>query len=221
MPHCRSARYGPHRFQSDSRDADSSSRCVSAFFGCEGRVIGVGSGKPHAIIPRLQGRLRRPFVQTMALLRGQPVRPQAMHASETSRSVGRADAAFCGSSSANHAMKRPIDAMSGRVTRPFSYKPLGVFCAIGGRNAVAEILGQRISGFFAWFMWRSVYLLRLPSSVAPRESRRRTGPGTSCSHATSSISRPIPPSASRVPTTVPVTSSSDRASRRSTSIRWR
>jgi NADH dehydrogenase len=53
--------------------------------------------------------------------------------------------------------------MSGRMTRPFSYKPLGVFCAIGGRNAVAEILGRRISGFFAWFLWRSVYLLKLPS----------------------------------------------------------
>src|SRR5262245_11693099 len=48
-------------------------------------------------------------------------------------------------------------------TQPFSYKPLGVFCAIGGRNAVAEILGHRISGFIAWFLWRSVYLFKLPS----------------------------------------------------------
>jgi NADH dehydrogenase len=56
-----------------------------------------------------------------------------------------------------------VRVIRGEVTRPFSYKPLGVFCAIGGRNAVAEILGHRISGFVAWFLWRSVYLFKLPS----------------------------------------------------------
>jgi len=56
-----------------------------------------------------------------------------------------------------------VRVMRGESTRPFTYKPLGVFCAIGGRNAVAEILGHRISGFIAWFLWRSVYLFKLPS----------------------------------------------------------
>jgi NADH dehydrogenase len=56
-----------------------------------------------------------------------------------------------------------VRVLRGEVTRPFAYKPLGVFCAIGGRNAVADILGHRISGFFAWFLWRSVYLFKLPS----------------------------------------------------------
>jgi NADH dehydrogenase len=56
-----------------------------------------------------------------------------------------------------------VRAMRGEPTRPFTYKPLGVFCAIGGRNAVADILGRRISGFIAWFLWRSVYLFKLPS----------------------------------------------------------
>jgi NADH dehydrogenase len=56
-----------------------------------------------------------------------------------------------------------VRVMRGEPTRPFAYKPLGVFCAIGGRNAVAELLGRRISGFVAWFLWRSVYLFKLPS----------------------------------------------------------
>jgi NADH dehydrogenase len=56
-----------------------------------------------------------------------------------------------------------VRAMRNEATRSFSYKPLGVFCAIGGRNAVAEILGRCISGFGAWFLWRSVYLFKLPS----------------------------------------------------------
>ena len=54
-------------------------------------------------------------------------------------------------------------AIAGDPTRPFSYKPLGVFCAIGGRHAVAEILGRRVSGFAAWFLWRAIYLFKLPS----------------------------------------------------------
>lgn len=48
-------------------------------------------------------------------------------------------------------------------TIPFSYKMLGQMCSIGGQNAVAEMMGMRISGFLAWFIWRGVYLLKLPS----------------------------------------------------------
>ncbi|MEX5214563.1 MAG: FAD-dependent oxidoreductase [Nitrospiraceae bacterium] len=48
-------------------------------------------------------------------------------------------------------------------TRPFFFKPLGQLCGIGERNAVAEILGVRLSGFPAWWLWRTVYLLKSPS----------------------------------------------------------
>ncbi|MCI0352086.1 MAG: FAD-dependent oxidoreductase, partial [Acidobacteriales bacterium] len=48
-------------------------------------------------------------------------------------------------------------------TRPFSYKMMGSLCSIGGHNAVAEMLGLRLSGFLAWFLWRGVYLMKLPS----------------------------------------------------------
>lgn len=51
----------------------------------------------------------------------------------------------------------------GNETKPFRYKMMGQLCAIGGHNAVAEIMGMRISGFPAWFLWRSVYLAKLPS----------------------------------------------------------
>jgi NADH dehydrogenase len=50
-----------------------------------------------------------------------------------------------------------------RPTERFSYKPLGVLCGIGERNAVAEILGIHLSGFPAWWLWRTVYLLKSPS----------------------------------------------------------
>jgi NADH dehydrogenase len=56
-----------------------------------------------------------------------------------------------------------VRVLHGQETHPFYFKPLGQLCSIGGHNAVAEILGMRISGFIAWFLWRSVYLLKLPS----------------------------------------------------------
>lgn len=53
--------------------------------------------------------------------------------------------------------------IDGEKTKPFSHKSLGSLCSIGGRDAVAEMLGLRISGFAAWFCWRGVYLMKLPS----------------------------------------------------------
>lgn len=46
--------------------------------------------------------------------------------------------------------------------RPFSYRPIGVLASLGRRSAVAEIGGMRFSGFFAWWLWRTVYLSKLP-----------------------------------------------------------
>lgn len=48
-------------------------------------------------------------------------------------------------------------------TRPFSFRVLGQLCSIGGHRAVAEMFGLRLSGFIAWFVWRGVYLFKLPS----------------------------------------------------------
>jgi NADH dehydrogenase len=56
-----------------------------------------------------------------------------------------------------------VRAMRGEATKPFYFKPLGMLCAIGGHNAVAEIMGLRLSGFFAWWLWRSIYLMKLPA----------------------------------------------------------
>src|SRR5262249_42647804 len=50
-----------------------------------------------------------------------------------------------------------------RPTQPFSFKNLGMLASLGNRTAVAEILGIRISGFFACILWRAIYLAKLPS----------------------------------------------------------
>lgn len=46
--------------------------------------------------------------------------------------------------------------------QPFTYKGLGEMATIGHRVAVADILGVNFSGFIAWWIWRSVYLAKLP-----------------------------------------------------------
>jgi NADH dehydrogenase len=44
----------------------------------------------------------------------------------------------------------------------FSYRPLGVLACLGRRSAVAEIWRFKFSGFFAWWLWRTIYLFKLP-----------------------------------------------------------
>lgn len=55
-----------------------------------------------------------------------------------------------------------VAALHGRRKKAFAYKPLGVLASLGRRSAVAEIRGFKFSGFFAWWLWRTVYLLKLP-----------------------------------------------------------
>ena len=42
---------------------------------------------------------------------------------------------------------------------------LGQLAAIGRQRGVASILGLQFSGFFAWLLWRSAYLIKLPSVI--------------------------------------------------------
>jgi NADH dehydrogenase len=50
----------------------------------------------------------------------------------------------------------------GRRPAPFRFRTIGTLVALGHRTAVAEIRGFKFSGLLAWFMWRTVYLSKLP-----------------------------------------------------------
>jgi NADH dehydrogenase len=56
-----------------------------------------------------------------------------------------------------------VRVLKGEPTQPFRFKVLGQLCSIGGYQAVAEMFGMRVSGFLAWFLWRGVYLFKLPT----------------------------------------------------------
>src|SRR5204862_4255402 len=45
---------------------------------------------------------------------------------------------------------------------PFTFTTLGLLAAIGRRTGVARIMGVNFSGFVAWWLWRTIYLMKLP-----------------------------------------------------------
>jgi NADH dehydrogenase len=46
--------------------------------------------------------------------------------------------------------------------KPFLFSTLGLLAPIGRRTGVANILGVNFSGFIAWWLWRTIYLMKLP-----------------------------------------------------------
>jgi NADH:ubiquinone reductase (H+-translocating) len=56
-----------------------------------------------------------------------------------------------------------VAALRGGAPQAFAFRGLGKMCSLGNRSAVAEIGGVKLSGFFAWFLWRTIYLMKLPS----------------------------------------------------------
>jgi NADH:ubiquinone reductase (H+-translocating) len=49
--------------------------------------------------------------------------------------------------------------------QPFRYRTMGMLASIGHHTGVASMFGIKFSGFIAWWMWRSVYLMKLPRIV--------------------------------------------------------
>ena len=63
----------------------------------------------------------------------------------------------------------------GTRKKAFSFNALGKMGSLGHRSAVAEVFGLKISGFLAWWLWRTVYLMKRsrPGDV----TLRTLGPG--------------------------------------------
>jgi NDH2 C-terminal domain len=70
---------------------------------------------------------------------------------------------------AQHGMREAVAAarniaraVVGEPLKPFQYKTIGMLASIGHHSRVAMLFGVKFSGFIAWWMWRSVYVLKLP-----------------------------------------------------------
>ncbi len=77
-----------------------------------------------------------------------------------------------------------VAAIRGGRRRSFSFTGLGKMGSLGHRSAVAELpFGIRVSGFAAWWLWRTVYLMKLPGwarriKVASAWTRRPKNTGS-------------------------------------------
>ena len=77
---------------------------------------------------------------------GEPSPPTAQHAIREGRCAAENIAAT----------------LRGSARRAFAFKALGKMGSLGHRSAVAEVFGLKLSGFLAWWLWRTVYLMKLP-----------------------------------------------------------
>ncbi len=55
-----------------------------------------------------------------------------------------------------------VATIRGGAKKRYDFRGLGKMGSLGHRSAVAEVFGVQISGFLAWWLWRTVYLMKLP-----------------------------------------------------------
>ena len=55
-----------------------------------------------------------------------------------------------------------LAAIRGDSPKRFEFKTIGALASIGKRTGVARIMGVNFSGFIAWWLWRTIYLSKLP-----------------------------------------------------------
>jgi NADH dehydrogenase len=77
---------------------------------------------------------------------GKPYPPTAQHALRQGRVIAH----------------NVVAELRGGEKRAFVFRTLGQLATIGRRAGVAQIFGLRFSGFVAWWLWRSIYLAKLP-----------------------------------------------------------
>jgi NADH dehydrogenase len=78
---------------------------------------------------------------------GNPVPPTAQHATREAKTAA-GNIAAC---------------LRGEDGSEFDFEGLGKLGSLGRYSAVAEILGIHVSGLPAWFLWRTIYLMKMPS----------------------------------------------------------
>ena len=77
---------------------------------------------------------------------GRPYPALAQHATREARQLAR----------------NLVAVVEGRPPKPFVFRSLGTMAALGHTSAVARVMGVRLTGFPAWWLRRTYYLLQMP-----------------------------------------------------------
>ena len=64
---------------------------------------------------------------------------------------------------AKHVARNIFERVTGGQMEPFVFKQKGFLVSIGSKYAIADIKGFIFRGFFAWWLWRTIYLFKLLS----------------------------------------------------------
>ena len=62
-----------------------------------------------------------------------------------------------------HLAKNIANVRRGTPPTPCDIRSQGALAALGCRTGVAKVFGVKLAGFPAWFLWRTVYLLKMPT----------------------------------------------------------
>jgi NADH dehydrogenase len=77
---------------------------------------------------------------------GEPYPATAQHAIQQAKVLG----------------KNLVRRLRGHETVPCDISSKGALAALGCRTGVAKVFGVKLAGFPAWFLWRTVYLMKMP-----------------------------------------------------------
>lgn len=61
-----------------------------------------------------------------------------------------------------HVANNVAASVDGRAVTPFVFRMLGTMASLGHARGVAQILGVRVTGFLAWWVRRTYYLMQMP-----------------------------------------------------------
>jgi len=61
-----------------------------------------------------------------------------------------------------HVARNLVASLTGRNLEPHDYRGIGMLATLGRHRGVGQVMGVRLTGFLAWFAWRTYYLFALP-----------------------------------------------------------
>jgi NADH:ubiquinone reductase (H+-translocating) len=130
-------------------------------------LIWTAGAKPSAVIASLPCQKERGRLLVNEFLSVPGV--SGLWAAGDSAAVPNANRGKFHPPTAQHALREGLTAAKnieaailGRPLTAFVFTTLGQLATIGHRSGVAMVFGIKFSGFVAWWLWRMVYLLKLP-----------------------------------------------------------
>lgn len=130
-------------------------------------VVWTAGTSPHPLIARLPCDTERGRIvadETLAVARWPGVWALGDCAVIPDRRTGKPHPP-----TAQHAIREAVvvaanigASLGGRPLRGFDFRTIGQLAAIGRRTGVARVFGVNFSGFVAWWLWRTIYLAKLP-----------------------------------------------------------